>query len=61
MNGEEKMFIYELEGKTITQVQTFYAGNGCYMMEMIFTDGTAIQIEREHTEDHYLSWRIQSE
>ncbi|MGG0667718.1 hypothetical protein ABE073_04230 [Lederbergia citrisecunda] len=53
------MYIEELEGKIVTEVQTFYAGDGCYMLMFLFTDGTTFRIEREHTIDHSLVWKIE--
>lgn len=54
------MYLEELEGKTIAEVQTYLVGNGCYMMELRFTDGTIFKVGREHSEDHYLEWEVET-
>lgn len=51
--------IQDLEGKTIAAINPIENDFGVYMLELIFTDSTVLKIEREHSQDHYLEWRIE--
>lgn len=48
----------EVKGKTVKAIEPIYSGNDIYMIKIEFTDGTVLEIDREHTEDHYLQHRI---
>lgn len=53
------MDIEELKGKTIADIRPIFCSDGCYMVEVIFTDATVLKIEREHSMEHFLEWRIE--
>ena len=53
MNGLEGV-----KGKTVKTIEPVYTGYDLYMIKIEFTDGTVLEIDREHTEDHYLEYLI---
>lgn len=53
-------YIEDLAGETITQIRPIYNDFGAYIIEIYLKSGVILRIEREHSEDHYLEWNIET-